>query len=128
MSRFGRIRREFGVGVFVRTVLLLAGLFVMTLFDYFAFGSYRAGVIAAAGLALGFVFRRRIPEGVEYYPPVVRAGLFVYPIILFVGERLGLGKSAQLAVITAVTAAIFDLQFWSFSDPSVINEERGKAK
>lgn len=121
MSRFGRIRREFGVGALARTALLLAGLFATTLLDYFALGSYRAGFIAAAGLALGFLLRRRIPEGVESYPPVVKAGLFVYPIILFVGERLGLDTSAQLAVITAVTAAIFDLQFWSLSDPSVIN-------
>ena len=124
MSRFWRIRREFGVGILVRTALLLAGLFLMSLFDYFAFKSFRAGVIAAAGLALGFLFRRRIPEGVEFYPRLVSVGLFVYPVILFVGGLLGLGKSTQLAVITAVTAAIFDLQFWSLSDPSVVNAER----
>jgi hypothetical protein len=124
MSRFWRIRREFGVGILVRTALLLAGLFAMSLFDYFAFKSFRAGVIAAAGLALGFLFRRRIPDGVEHYPRIASVGLFVYPIILFVGGLLGLGKSAQLAVITAVTAAIFDLQFWSLSDPSVVNAER----
>jgi len=127
MGRFGKIRRESGVGTLVRTALLLAGLFAMTLFDYFGFGSYRAGVISAAGLALGFLLRRRIPEGAEHYPPIVKAGLFVYPIILFVGGRLGLGKSAQLAVITAVTAAIFGPQFWSLSDPSVINGERRQA-
>lgn len=124
MSRFGRIRREFGVGVFVRTVLLLAGLFAMSLFDYLAFESFRAGLITAAGLAFGFLFRRRIPEGIERYPRVVSVGLFVYPILLFVGDLLGLGRGAQLAVITAVTAAIFDLQFWSLSDPSVINAGR----
>jgi hypothetical protein len=123
MSRFGRIRREFGVGTFVRTALLLGGLLAMPPFDYFAFGSYRAGVISAAGLVLGFLLRKRIPDGIEHYPPIVKVGLFIYPIILFVGERLGLGRSAQLAFITAVTAAIFDLQFWSLSDPSVVKGE-----
>lgn len=108
----------------VRTALLLAGLFAMTLFDYFAFESFRAGVISAAGLALGFLLRTRIPEGIEHYPGVVSNGLFVYPIILFVGGLFGLGRSAQLGVITAVTVVIFDLQFWSFSDPSVMNSDR----
>jgi hypothetical protein len=124
MSRFRRIREEFGVGTAIRTALLLAGLCAMPPFDYFAFKSFRAGVIAAAGLLLGFLFRRRIPEGAEHYPSIVSLGLFVYPIILFVSGLLGLGKSAQLAIITAVTAVIFDLQFWSFSDPSVVNAGR----
>ena len=128
MSRFGRIRREFGVVILARTVLLLAGLFAMTLLDHFAFESLRAGVIAAAGLALGFLFRRRIPAGIERYPPFVSAGLFVYPIILFAGDQLGMSRSAQLALITAVTAVIFDLQFWSLSDPSVVKVERRKAE
>lgn len=124
MGRFWRIRREFGVWIVARTALLLAGLFAMALLDYFAFKSYKAGVIAAVGLALGFLLRRRIPEGVEHYPRIVSVGLFVYPIILFVGGQLGFSHSARLAVITTVTATIFDLQFWSLSDPSVVNAER----
>lgn len=124
MSRFRRIRREFGVGVAVRTALLLAGLFAMGLFDYLAFQSFKAGVIAAVGLALGLLLRNRIPEGAEHYPPIASVGLFVYPIILFVGGLLGLSHSARLAIITAVTVAIFNLQFWSFSDPSVFKAER----
>lgn len=124
MSRLGRIRREFGVGATIRMVVLVAGLFAMTLFDYYSFQSLKAGVIAVAGLALGFLFRKRIPEGFEHYSRVASVGLFVYPIILFVGGLLGFGHSARLAIITAVTAAIFDLQFWSLSDPSVVNPER----
>ena len=124
MGRFGRIRSEFGLGVMLRMALLLVGLFAMALLDYFALESYWAGVIAAAGLGLGFLLRRRIPDGFEHYPGIISKGLFVYPIILFVGGLLGLSKSAQLAVLTAVTAAIFDLQFWSLSDPSIVNSER----
>jgi hypothetical protein len=124
MNRFQRILSEFGVATLLRTALLLAGLFAMTAFDYFAFDSFRAGVIAAAGLAFGFLFRRRIPEKVELYARGASVGLFLYPIILFVGGLLGLDKSARLAFITAVTAVIFDLQFWSLSDPSVVNVAR----
>ena len=108
----------------IRTTLLLVGLCAMGLFDYFAFQSFRAGVIAAAGLALGLLLRRRIPEGVEYYPRIASVSLFVYPILLFVGGLLGLSHSVRLAFITAVTAALFDLQFWSLSDPLVVNAER----
>jgi hypothetical protein len=124
MNRFRRIRDEFGAGALARTVLLLAGLPAMALFDYLAFSSLRAGLVAAAGLALGFLFRRRIPAGIDHYPPILSALLFAYPIILFVGGLLGLGRGAQLAVITAVTVLIFDLQFWSLSDASVENGAR----
>src|SRR5215211_2585763 len=117
MNRFRRIRAEFGAGATARTALLLAGLPAMALFDYFAFSSLRAGLIAAAGLALGFLLGRRIPAGVDHYPRLLSALLFAYPIVLFVGGLLGLSRGAQLAVITAVTVIIFDLQFWSLSDP-----------
>jgi hypothetical protein len=128
MNRFRRIRREFGASMLIRMLVLLFGLLAMTLFDYFAFDSYASGAITAFGLALGFLLRQRIPEGVEHYPLIVKVGLFTYSIILFLGERFGLGKSARLAIITVVTVAIFDLQFWSLSSPSVINEERRKTE
>jgi hypothetical protein len=124
MNRFRRIRTEFGTKALLRTSLLLAALPGLSLFDYFAFGSARAGVIAAAGLALGFLLRRKIAEGVEYYNRAFSIGLFVYSATLLAGDLLGLGGSAKLAVIAATTVAIFGLQFWSLSDPSVVNAER----
>lgn len=122
MKRFRRIQNEFGTTVLLRTSLLLIGLFGMALWDYLAFSSIRAGVITRLGL--GFLFRRLIVKGVEYYRRVLSIGLFVYSLTLLLGDRVGLENSAKLAVITATTVVIFDLQYWSLSDTSVVNAER----
>ena len=124
MNRFQRIRTEFGTKVLLRTTLLLVGLLGMVLLDYFAFSSVRAGIIAVVGLALGFLFRRKIAEGVEFYKRAFSVGLFVYSITLLLGDLLGLEKGMKLTVIVVTTVVIFNLQFWSLSDPSVINAER----
>lgn len=124
MNRFRRIQNEFGLSALIRTSVLLIGLLGMALLDFFVFSGIGAGIIAVVGLALGFLFRRKIPEGAEHYPRAIYAGLFVYSIVLFLGDRLGLGNGAKLAIITATTVVIFDLQFWSLSDPSVVNAER----
>jgi len=124
MNRFQRIRNEFGTKALLRTTLLLAGLLGMVLLDYFAFLSARAGIIAAVGLALGFLFRRKIAEGVEFYNRAFSVGLFVYSITLLLGDLLGLENGVKLAVIAATTVVIFSLQFWSLSDPAVMNAER----
>ena len=123
MKRFRRIYDEFGTAALVRTLILLTGLCVLPLFDYLGFSSIRAGLIAIVGLALGWLLRHAIAKGVEYYHGILRVGLIVYSIVLFVGGLLGLSGSAQLAIITATTVIIFDLQFWSLSDPSVVNSE-----
>jgi hypothetical protein len=124
MNRFRRIQTEFGVKALIRTSLLLVGLFGMGLFDYFGFASLRAGLIAAVGLTLGFLFRRKIAGGIEHYGRAVSVGLFIYSITLLLGDLIGLENGTKLAIITATTVIIFDLQFWSLSDPSVINAER----
>lgn len=107
----------------MRTLVLLIGLCVLPVFDYLGFSSMRAGLIAIIGLALGWLLRHVIADGVEYYHGVLRVGLIVYSIVLLVGGFLGLSGSAQLVVITATTVIIFDLQFWSLSDPSVVNSQ-----
>jgi len=101
---------------------LLIGLFGMALLDYFAFSRIRAGLITIVGLALGFLLRRLIVKGVEYYRRGIYIGLFVYSVTLLLGDLVGLENSTKLAVITATTVVIFDLQFWSLSDTSVVAE------
>lgn len=96
----------------------------MMAMDYFALGSFVATIVVIIGLSLGVVLRNIIPVGVESYAKIIRIGLIVYPIVLFLGERFGLDGSAKLSIIAAVTVVIFDLQFWSMSDRSVINTER----
>ena len=123
LDRFRRIQSEFGTIALVRTLILFVGLIGLTLFDFFAFSSIWAGGITIVGLAVGFLLREKIAEGVEHYPRLVSAGLFVYPFVLFFGERLGLGHNERLAIITGITVVLFGLQFWSLSDPSVVNAE-----
>ncbi|HET6890378.1 MAG TPA: hypothetical protein VFH31_04695 [Pyrinomonadaceae bacterium] len=123
MNRFRRIYDEFGFEALIRTLILLIGLCAISLFDYFGFSSIRAGVIALLGLSLGWLFRQMIVEGVEYYQQLVPAALIAYSIILFLGELLGVNRSTELAVIAATTVIVFDLQFWSMSDPSVVSDE-----
>ena len=110
--------------ILLRTILLLIGLVVMTFFGFFSFSSVLVGVIACAGLVLGFLLRQQIAKGAEYYPHIITVGLFVYSIVLFLGDRLGIENNIKLAIIAATTVIVFDLQFWSLSDPSITNPER----
>lgn len=76
-------------------------------------------VIAAIGLALGFLLRRLIVRGIQYYSRIVSFGLVIYAVVLFVGNQVGLNPEVRLMIITVTTVVIFDLWFWSLSDPSV---------
>lgn len=110
--------------ILLRTILLLVGLVVMTVFGFFSFSSVLVGIIAFAGLILGFLLRKQIADGAEYYGRAITVGLFVYSIVLFVGDWLGIENNIKLAVIAATTVIVFDLQFWSLSDPSTVNPDR----
>lgn len=124
INRFQRIRREFGTKVLLRIILLLVGLVGMTVFGYSAFSSLVAGIITFVGLVLGFLLRNQIAAKVKYYSRAIGAGLFVYGIILFLGDRLGIENNVKLAIITATTVIVFDLQFWSLSNAMIMNQER----
>lgn len=124
MNRFWRIQKEFGTVALLRTLVLLVGLAGMAIFDYVGLASKRAALIAVVGLSAGSMFREKIAQGAEHYPRIITVGLFVYPIILFLGDQLGLDDSTKLALITLTTVVIFDLQFWSLSDSSIVNVER----
>jgi uncharacterized membrane protein YjjP (DUF1212 family) len=123
-NRFQRIQREFGTKDLLRIILLIVGLFAMTIFGYFVLSSIIASIITFVGLVLGFLLRKQIADGVQYYSRVVTVGLFIYGIIGFLGDILGIENNVKLAIITATTVIVFDLQFWSLSNPTVINQER----
>ena len=123
--RFTRIHREFGTKVFAKTVFLLVALVGMSLLGAIGLKSPWAAAVAAIGLFLGWFLRRSIVEWAESLFWAVPAGLFVYGMVLLVGERvMGISRDLQLLIITATTVFLFDLQFWSLSDPSYINIER----
>jgi hypothetical protein len=102
---------------------MIVGLVGMSLLDFFAFSSYRAGLIVFSGTLLSFLFRGKIPEGIEYYQKFRSASLFVYALILGLSKPLGFSYSVQVAIIAVTTVIIFNLQFWSLSDSSIVNTE-----
>jgi hypothetical protein len=128
INRFQRIQGEFGTMVLVRIILLLVGLIGMTIFCYFALSSILAGMITLVGLVLGFLLKKQIADKFEYYSRAITIGLYIYGIVLFLGDIIGIEKNVKLAIITATTVVIFDLQFWSLSDESIVNSERNSQK
>ncbi len=124
LVRLRRIHREFGIQALLKTLLLLLGVVGMALMGIFMLGRLDAAVIAVAGLALGALARREIAKRALVLPKAVRAGLFVYAIVLFLGGQLGIDNAVKLLVITLTTVVLFDLQFWALSDPGVHNLAR----
>ena len=128
LNRFYRIQEEFGTKDLIRIILLLAGLVGMTIFGYFALSSILAGIITLFGLILGFLLRKQIADKVQYYSRSITLGLFIYAIIGFLGDVFGIENSVKLAIITTTTVIIFNCQFWSLSDPTIMNLERSYQK
>ena len=109
---------------FARTILLLVGLGGMVIFGAVIFTSPWPAAVAIVGLALGWVFRRIIVGSFKTLTWAIPAGMFAYGIVLFVGDRLfGLSGEMQLLIITITTIVMFNIQFWSLSDPTIVNTE-----
>jgi hypothetical protein len=127
ISRFTRIKNEFGTKVLVRIVLLLVGLVGMSLLGWFALGTLWPVGISIVGLLIGWLLRGAIVEHGGSLTWALPASLTVYGVVLFIGERiLGISRETQLLVITVTTVITFNIQFWWLSDPLVINVEKGR--
>ena len=125
LHRFTRIRREFGLKEFIRTIIMLIALVGVVLLGAIGLQSPWAAIIAIVGLGIGWLLRKTIVEFGESLFWALPAALFVYGIVLFVGERvLGLSREAQLLIITVTTVITFNLQFWILSDPSFVRTEQ----
>lgn len=123
LSRFKRVHQEFGIVFSVRIVLLLLGLVGMSALGAFMFQSPWPAVVTVVGLALGWILRRRIVDSFDALTWAFPAALFVFSVVLFIGEQLGLSREGQLLITTLTTVFIFDLQFWWFSDPSIVRSD-----
>lgn len=120
IARLKRIHHEFGIKISARIIVLLIGLVGMPIFGLIVLASPWSALIVITGLALGWLLRRTIADSFEAIAWVLPTALFIYGIVLFIGERLGLSQQGQFLIITAVTVVVFDLQFWCFSDPSIV--------
>lgn len=104
---------------------MLIGVIAMSAIGTVAFESIWFAVVGVAGLVLGWLVRRLIVDQAEHLFWALPGALFVYGVVLFVGERvLGLSGEAQLMIILATTVVVFSIQLWSLSDPSIVNTER----
>ncbi len=103
--------------ILLRTILLLVGLAGITVFGFFSFSSILVGGIAFAGLVLGFLLRQQIVKGAEYYSHVITIGLFVYSIVLFLGDRLNVwfaGDDSEIVVADFGNANAFRRRDFNF--------------
>jgi hypothetical protein len=122
ISRFARIKNEFGTKVLLRIVLLLVGLIGMSLIGWFALGTLWPAGISIVGLLIGWLLRGAIVEHGESLTWALPVSLTIYGIVLTIGERLlGISRELQILIITMTTVAVFNIQFWWLSDPQVIN-------
>ena len=119
-ARLTRIHNEFGKGVLARTILLIVGLIGMSVLGLVVLASPWPAIISVMGLLIGWLLRRQIVAVFEWTSWALPTALFVYGILLFIGDRLGLSREGQLLIITLTTVAVFDIQFWSLSDPSIV--------
>ena len=125
INRFARIRQEFGTLAFAKTIFLLVALLGFSLVGFYGFESPWLAIISAVGLILGWLLKRVIVDHAEIIVWATPGALFIYGVVLFLGEKvMGLSTESQFVIITITTVLLFDAQFWSLSDPDIVNPER----
>jgi len=121
LSRFARIRNEFGTWMFVKTVILLLAAVGMAVLGFFDSGSILPAVIVGIGILVGSILRQEIVDYFDTIQWVLPASLFVYGILFFLGERvIGISRSTQVIVYATVSVISFVIQFWALSDPEIV--------
>lgn len=122
LSRFARIKSEFGTVALLRILLMLVGSIAMAAGGYFGLETIVPAVTVALGLPLGWLLRNHTIEHFERLSWALPTAVIVYGIVMFVGEKmLRMSPELQLIVITAVTVTLFGIQFWTLSDPQIVN-------
>jgi hypothetical protein len=125
LNRFARIQREFGTGPFAKTIFLLIALVALSIFGVLGFDTLWPAIVTVAGLLLGWPLRPVIVNNAELIVWAIPGSVVVYGVVLFLGERvLGISGEWQLLIITITTVLLFDAQFWSLSDPDIVNPDR----
>lgn len=121
LSRFARIRNEFGTWMFLKTVILLLAALGMAVLGFFDYDSILPAVIVGIGILVGWILRKEIVDYFDIIQWVLPATLFVYGILFFLGERvIGISRSTQVIVYATVSVISFVIQFWALSDPEIV--------
>lgn len=121
LSRFARIRNEFGTWMFLKTVILLLAAVGIAVLGFFDFNSILPAVIVGIGILVGSILRQEIVDHFDIIQWVLPASMFVYGILFFLGERvIGISRSTQVIVYATVSVISFVIQFWALSDPEIV--------
>lgn len=121
LSRFARIRNEFGTWMFLKTVILLLAAVGMAVLGFFDFNSILPAVIVGIGILVGSILRQEIVDHFDTIQWVLPASMFVYGILFFLGERvIGISRSTQVIVYATVSVISFVIQFWALSDAEIV--------
>ena len=124
LSRFARIKAEFGTWMLARTVIQLIAAVGIAALAFFSFESVVPAAIVLVGLVAGWLLRRTIVHNFDFLQWVLPGSLFVYGIVLFIGERvIGISRATQALVLAAVLVTTFSIQYWSLSDPEIVKIE-----
>jgi len=107
-----------------RTVIQLIAAVGIAALAFFSFESVVPAAIVLVGLVAGWLLRRTIVHNFDFLQWVLPGSLFVYGIVLFIGERvIGISRATQALVLAAVLVTTFSIQYWSLSDPEIVKIE-----
>lgn len=97
----------------------------MSIGGWIGLSSLLPATAALLGLLACWALRERIVRMAEWVPLIVKIGLAIYGGTLVISDEFQWSHVTQLTIISATTALILSLQFWSRSDARVIADNDG---
>ena len=119
IRRFQGVHSKFGFGATWRLLLLAGGMIVFSATGVLAFRSYREVIVNVGSLAVGYLLRDRISSYIVRHPTILNYLLVAYLLLIGYCWYSDWPQSIELAIINAATAIVFNVQFWTWSDPAV---------
>ncbi len=119
IRRFQHVHNKLGFGATWRLLLLAGGMIVFSATGVLAFRSYREVVVTVGSLAVGYLLRHRISPYIVRRPKILNYLLVAYMLLLGFCWYSDWSPPTELTIINAATAILFNLQFWTWSDPAV---------
>lgn len=124
INRIKRINTEFGKLATLRIVITILGLIGMSIIPIIYWHTSRYLIITIIGLIIGWIFKEKIVDSIDIIPKISSISLWIYGIVLTVGDHAGFDHYTKLLIITITTIITFNLNFWALSDPNICNAEK----
>ena len=114
--RMALIRSATGNGPFIRTLIFLFASMGLPIAEWFIFGACYGGPVVIVLTILGWMLRSIIRRLGDYFQVVMMIVLVAYGGLLLMFKTQGYSNHAQLVLITAATAIVFNLNYWYISE------------